>query len=157
DLHESKPESTNSNTLITHERALEIAAYSVDFLKGGTVPIKLEKSPTNLHGLSHREFGDFTKAQVMLAETTNPAQGHFRGRQSMDLLLRGKDADYVAAAKLGRLFVPFDDNGWPIEKRVARHLETIKDVVMAYNELHPKTPIVIEGLPSYNDMIKNGL
>ena len=58
----------------------------------------------------------------MLAETTNPAQGLFRGRLSMDLLLRGKDADYVAAAKLGRLFVPFDENGWPIEKRVARHL-----------------------------------
>jgi hypothetical protein len=157
DLHESKPESPNSNTLITHERAIEAAAYSVEFLKAATVPIKLDKSPTNLHGLSHREFGDFTKAQVMLAETTNPAQGLFRGRLSMDLLLRGKDADYVQAAKLKRLYVPFDENGWPIEKRVARHLATVTDVVEAYNELHPKAQIVIDGIPSYGDLIKNGV
>src|SRR5262249_9592675 len=68
DLHESKPESPNSNTLIAHENAFETSAYTVEFLKGTSVPIKFDKSPKDLHGLSHREFGDFTKAQAMLAE-----------------------------------------------------------------------------------------
>jgi Succinylglutamate desuccinylase / Aspartoacylase family len=157
DLHESKPENTLSNSLIAHERGFETGAYASEFLKAENIPIKFDKSPKDLHGLSHREFGDFTKAQAMLAETTNPAQGYFRGRLSMDLLLRGKDPGYVEAAKLKRLFVPFDENGWPIEKRVARHLTTVKEIVTAYNELHPKAPIVIEGIPSYDDLIKNGI
>jgi hypothetical protein len=157
DLHESKPESPNSNSLITHERAIDTAVFTTEFLKAAKITIKLEKSPTDLHGLSHREFGDFTKAQVMLAETTNPAQGYFRGRLSMDLLLRGKDSNYVDAAKLTHLYATFDENGWPIEKRVARHLATVTDMVMAYNELHPRAQILIDGIPSYDDLIKNGL
>jgi len=157
DLHEAQPENTLNNILIAHERAVETATYAIIALKGEGLPFKYDKSPTNLHGLSHREFGDFTKAEVMLAETPNPAMGYFRGRLSMDLLLGGKDADYVAAAKLGRLYVTFDDNGWPLEKRVARHLTTIKEIISAYNELHPKTAIVIEGIPGYDDLIKRGI
>jgi len=53
--------------------------------------------------------------------------------------------------------VTFDDNGWPLEKRVARHLQTIREIINAYNDLHPKTAIVIEGIPEYNDLIKRGL
>jgi hypothetical protein len=157
DLHEAQPENTLNNIIVAHERAIETAAYAVEFLKASGLPIKFDKSPTNLHGLSHREFGDFTKAQAVLAETPNPAMGYFRGRLSMDLLLRGKDADYVAAAKLGRLFVPFDENGWPIEKRVARHLAAVTDIVMAYNDLHPRAPIIIEGIPTYDDLVKKGV
>jgi hypothetical protein len=157
DLHEAQPENTLNNIIVAHERAIETAAYAVEFLKASGLPIKFDKSPTNLHGLSHREFGDFTKAQAVLAETPTPSMGYFRGRLSMDLLLRGKDADYVEAAKMGRLFVPFDENGWPIEKRVARHLAAVTDIVMAYNDLHPRAPIIIEGIPTYDDLIKKGL
>ena len=135
DLHEAQPENTLNNILIAHERAIETATYAIIALKGEGLPFKYDKSPTNLHGLSHREFGDFTKAQVMLAETPNPAMGYFRGR----------------------LYVAFDENGWPLEKRVARHLTTIKEIINAYNELHPKAPIVIEGIPEYDDLIKRGI
>jgi hypothetical protein len=157
DLHETRPEGTLNNTIVAHERAFETAAYAVEFLKAAGLAIKYERSPANLHGLSHREFGDFTKAQAVLAETTNPAQGLFRGRLSEDLLLKGRDANYVAAGKLGRLFVPFDESGSPIEKRVGRHLAAVKEIVNAYNELNPRTPIVIEGIPSYDDLVAKGL
>jgi hypothetical protein len=157
DLHEAQPENTLNNIIVAHERAIETTAYAVEFLKAGGVPVKFDKSPTNLHGLSHREFGDFTKAQAVLAETPNPSMGYFRGRLSMDLLLRGRDDGYVALGKMGRLFVQFDENGWPLERRVARHLAAVKEVVAAYNELHPQTRIVIEGIPSYADMVKNGI
>jgi predicted deacylase len=157
DLHEAQPENTLNNIIVAHERAVETAAYAVEFLKASGLPIKFDKSPTNLHGLSHREFGDFTRAQAVLAETPNPSMGYFRGRLSMDLLLRGKDDRYLDAARMGRLFVPFDENGWPIERRVGRHLAAIKEVVAAYNELHPRTPIVIEGIPAYDDLVKQGL
>jgi hypothetical protein len=157
DLHEAQPENTLNNIIIAHERAFETAAYAVEFLKAGGVPVKFDRSPANLHGLSHREFGDFTKAQAVLAETPNPSMGYFRGRLSMDLLLRGKDDRYLDAARMGRLFVPFDENGWPIERRVARHLAAVKEMVTAYNELHPGAPILIEGIPSYEDMVRTGI
>jgi hypothetical protein len=157
DLHETRPEGTLNNTIVAHQRAFETAAYAVEFLKASGLAIKYERSPVNLHGLSHREFGDFTKAQAVLAETTNPAQGHFRGRLSEELLLRGRDANYVEAAKLGRLFVAFDETGSPLEKRVGRHLAAVKAVVDAYNELNPRAPIVIEGVPAYDEVVAKGL
>src|SRR6185436_7460910 len=143
-----RPENTLNNTIVAHERAFETAAYAVEFLKAAGLPVKYERSPANLHGLSHREFGDFTKARTLLAETTNPAMGRFRGRLSEDLLLRGREPNYVEAAKMGRLFVAFDESGWPLEKRVGRHLAALTEIVNAYNELNPRTPIVIEGIPS---------
>jgi predicted deacylase len=157
DLHETRPENTLNNTIVAHERAFETAAYAVEFLKASGLSTKYERSPVNLHGLSHREFGDFTKAQAVLAETTNPAMGRFRGRLSGDLLLKGKDGNYVEAAKLGRLFVAFDDSGAPLEKRVGRHLAAVKEIVNAYNELNPRTPIVIEGIPPYDELVGKGL
>ena len=51
----------------------------------------------------------------------------------------------------------FDENGWPLEKRVARHLATIKEIINAYNELHPDAPIEVEGIPAYKDVIARGL
>ncbi len=158
DLHEAQPENTLNNIIIAHERAFETASYAVEFFKSAGLPMKFDKSPANLHGLSHREFGDYTKAQAVLAETSNPAMGYFRGRLTLDLLVRGQDPNYVEAAKMKRLFnLQFDEKGWPLEKRVARHLKAITDVLMAYNELHPRAPLLLEGVPSYDDMVKKGL
>jgi hypothetical protein len=36
--------------------------------------------PENLHGLSHREFGDHSAAFALLSETASAAMGRFRGR-----------------------------------------------------------------------------
>ena len=157
DLHEARPESTLPNTIVAHERAVETVAYAVEFLKAGGLPVRFERSPPNLHGLSHREFGDHTPAKALLAETPNPAQGRFRGRMSEDLLVRGRDPNYVAAAKMGRLFVAFDETGWPLEKRVGRHLAAIQEIINAYNELNPREPIVVEGIPKYEDLVAKGL
>ena len=66
------------------------------------IPIGLSASPKNLHGLSHREFGDHTNAQAMLTESANPAMGRFRGRTGMDLVVEGRDPNYVRAARLKR-------------------------------------------------------
>ncbi len=157
DLHEAQPENTLNNMIIAHERAFDIAVTAQIMLGEEGVPITANPSPKNLHGLSHREFGDHTQAQAVLAETPNPAMGYFRGRLSNELLVDGKDANYVRAAKLGRLYVNFDENGWPLKKRVARHLAAVREMINAYNEFHPDTPIVVEGIPSYDDVIEKGL
>jgi len=72
-------------------------------------------------------------------------------------LLEGRDPNYVRAAALKRLFVSFNENGWPLKQRVARHLAAIEEVINAYNELNPEAPIVVENIPAYNDVVARGL
>jgi predicted deacylase len=157
DLHEAQPEYPVINMMVAHENAFETAATAVGTLQARRIPIGLSASPKNLHGLSHREFGDHTGAQAMLTESANPAMGRFRGRTSMDLVVEGRDSNYVRAARLKRLFVPFDEKGWPLKQRVARHLAAIEEVLGAWNELNPQTPIVVEDIPPYADVIARGL
>jgi hypothetical protein len=157
DLHEAQPEYPVINMMVAHERAFETAATATATMQARRIPIGLSASPKNLHGLSHREFGDHTAAQAMLTESANPAMGRFRGRTSEELVVDGRDTNYVRAAGLKRLFVSFDERGWPLKQRVARHLAAIEEVLNAYNELNPETAIEVENIPPYNQVIARGL
>jgi hypothetical protein len=157
DLHEAQPEYPVINMMVAHEHAFETAATAVAGLQGRRIPISLSASPKNLHGLSHREFGDYTTAEAVLTESANPAMGRFRGRTSEELVVEGRDANYVRAARLKRLFVSFDEQGWPLKTRVARNLAAIEELINAYNELHPEAPIEVENIPAYKDVISRGL
>jgi hypothetical protein len=157
DLHEAQPEYPVINTMVAHENAFETAATAVGTLQARRIPIGLSASPKNLHGLSHREFGDHAKAQAILTESANPAMGRFRGRTGAELVIEGRDPNYVRAAALKRLFVGFDDRGWPLKLRVARNLASIKEIIDAYNDLNPESPIEVENIPDYNEVITRGL
>jgi hypothetical protein len=157
DLHEAQPEYPVINMMVAHENAFEIAATATAMMQARGVPISLSASPRNLHGLSHREFGDHAGAQAMLTETANPAMGRFRGRTSEELVVEGRDANYVRAARLKRLFVSFDEKGWPLRLRVARHLAAIREVIEAYNELNPQAQIVVENIPDDKEVVARGL
>ena len=157
DLHEAQPEYPVINMMVVHEKAYETGATAQANLQARRIAMGLDKSPKNLHGLSHREFGDHAGVEALLAETANPAMGRFRGRLSEDLVIGGKDANYVRASQLGRTFVKIDDAGWPLNVRVARHLVAIEEVINAYNEVHPEAPIIVENIPPYKEVIEKGL
>jgi hypothetical protein len=157
DLHEAQPEYPVINMMVVHERAFETAATAVAALEARRIPMSLAASPKNLHGLSHREFGDFTKAEAMLAESANPAMGRFRGRTSEDLVVGGRDANYEQATKLGRTFVKFDQNGWPLALRVARHVAAIEEVINAWNDLHDDKTLEVENIPDFKGITSKGL
>jgi hypothetical protein len=157
DLHEAQPEYPVINMMVAHEHAFETAATATAAMQARRIPISLAASPKNLHGLSHREFGDSTNAEAVLTESPNPAMGRLRGRTGEDLVVDGHDANYVRAAKLKRLFVSFDEQGWPLKTRVARNLAAIEELINAYNELHPEAPIEVENIPEYKDVIAQGL
>jgi hypothetical protein len=157
DLHEAQPEYPVINMMVVHEKAYETGAIAQANLQARRIPMGLDKSPKNLHGLSHREFGDHAGVEALLAETANPAMGRFRGRLSEDLVIGGKDANYVRASQLGRTFVKFDDSGWSLNVRVARHLVAIEEVINAYNEVHPESHIIVENIPPYKDVIEKGI
>jgi hypothetical protein len=157
DLHEAQPEYPVINMMVAHENAFETAATASAMLQARRIPIGLSASPKNLHGLSHREFGDHAGAQAILTESANPAMGRFRGRTGEALVVEGRDPNYVRAAALKRLFVSFDERGWPLKLRVARNLASIKEILDAYNDLNPQTPIEVENIPDYNDVVARGL
>lgn len=157
DLHEASPEYPVINAIVAHPKAMPLASDVVLGLEMQDIKISLEPSPVNLRGLTHRELGDFTDTLPVLMETANASQGRLRGRTDEALVLTGKDKWYVKAAKLGRLYVPYDENGHPLEERVGRHVAAIGELIFAWGAQHPELPLDIEGIPAYDDIVSQGL
>lgn len=157
DLHEASPEYPTINAIVAHEDAMPIASQALINMQIEGMNISLEPSPKNLHGLTHRELGDYTDTLAVLMETANPSQGRLRGRTNEKLVVDGTDKFYVLAAQYGRLYVPFDEEGHPLHERVARHVTGIAQLAIAFNELDLGSNLIINEIPSFSDMIDNGL
>ncbi|MBE3073269.1 MAG: succinylglutamate desuccinylase/aspartoacylase family protein [Acidobacteria bacterium] len=157
DLHEASPEYPVVNTIVAHQRAVDLAALANMNLQGAGVTIGLEESPLNLHGLSHREWGDATGTLAILMETTNPAQGRLRGRTDAALVTEGRDRFYVLASSRGGLSVPFPEAGWPLSIRVARHLAGIAEFVRDLGEVSPDKVVALGGVPDYQAVVGRGV
>ena len=157
DLHEAAPEYPVINAIIFHNNSAELAALAQIELQMEGFEFRLEASPQNLRGLSHREWGDEAHIQAILLETANPSQGRLKGKPSPFLIVAGKDKNYAKAAELGRLFVPYGEEGISLEKRVSRHLAAIKALIASLNEFDPKKRIEIENIPSPSQVLKKGV
>lgn len=157
DLHEASPEYPVIHATVAHDRAVPMAAEVTMSLQLEGVEMGLEPSPVNFHGLSHRELGDYTDTLAILMESANPAQGRLRGRTDEALVVKGQDKEYVQAAKLGRLFVTFDQKGHPLEERVGRHTTAVADYLEALGRFKPGADMVIGGIPKLPDLQAQGL
>jgi predicted deacylase len=158
DLHEASPEYPVINTIVAHERAMALAVSVAMSMELRGIKIGIEASPPNLHGLSHRELGDHTPALAVLMETANAAEGRIRGRTTPELIVTGKDKMYVRAARAGRLFVSYDENGHPLEQeRVLRHLVGVEEFMKAYTEENKERPVVPAVFPEQEVIAKAGL
>lgn len=152
DLHEASPEYPVINATVVHQRAMEIGAEGCINLMLGGIDMALEQSPTNFHGLTHRELGDYTDTMAILMETANASQGRLRGATTIDQVLGGKDKCYVLSEKLGMLYVPYDESGHPIEERCGRHLQGVYEYSLAYSNANPDRAIVYSGVPGYSEL-----
>jgi len=74
DMHESSLTGRLANTLVSHPRAVDIAAFAILDLEMEGLHLKQEVSSDEFYGLSHREFGDRTDALPFLIESANPGQ-----------------------------------------------------------------------------------
>ncbi len=157
DLHESAPEYPVINALVFHEGSAEIAALAQIALQEEGLDLRLEASPPNLRGLSHREWGDAAGIKAILVETPNPVQGRLKGRTTEALVVDGRDKDYLKAARLGRLFVPYDESGIPMSVRVARHLAAVQAILTAYAETEPEKVVDIAGFPDWKRIQADGV
>jgi hypothetical protein len=120
-------------------------------------PIGMEYSPPTLHGLSHREVGDFTRAASLLFETPEPFLDRVRAVTDENLLLTGKDAFVMKAGEHGLLYEQITENGWPIDVRVGRHCSSTLQVAELWSEFTPDKPVIIEDVPRYAEIIEHGV
>jgi hypothetical protein len=157
DLHESAPEYPVINAIVFHENSAELAALAILELQMEGFEIRLEASPANLRGLSHREWGDDTGIKALLLETPNASHGRLKGRPSSSLIVDGQDKFYARAARLGWLFVPYGEEGIPLSHRVARHLAALDALLRSLAELEPDKTIEVEGMPSPAEVQQKGL
>jgi hypothetical protein len=157
DYHEAPPDRPLVNAMAVHERAMELASTAILNLELEGIKMRLEQSPKNLRGLSHREIGDSTQAKAILIETQSPYHGPLRGRNDEKALLTAKDEFLVLASKMGRTSVKHTPEGVPIDLRVARHVTAVIAIADALSEIEPERAVKIEGMPSYEGMIKNGI
>jgi hypothetical protein len=157
DLHEAAPEYPVINAMVFHENTAELAATALMELQMDGVDLRLENSPENLRGLSHREWGDASGIYSILLETANPAQGRLKGRPSQALITEGRDTNYQTAARLGRLFIPFDKKGVPLKVRVSRHLAAVKAVLDNLSMLYPDKSVGLEGFPAPDKVSAAGI
>jgi len=156
DLHEASPEYPVVNAIVAHEKSMELAAMATMELEFEGISMRLEPSPKNLRGLTHREWGDFTETMPILMETANPSQGRLRGKTDEHLVLTGEDKFYRKASELGRLFIPYD-NDQPLDYRVARHTGAILVFFEMLGLLEPDLLISVENIPSFNEILEQGV
>lgn len=157
DLHEAELEYPIIGTIVAHQDATNVAAMTSMMLTAQEFDIGMEISPLALHGLSHREIGDYSNSPALLLEAPEPFLDRVRGITDEALLLTGKDEFVMQAGKKGLLYWPIDENGWPIDVRVARHVRTIQKIAELWTRFHPDAPMLLVDLPSYQEMIDNGI
>ena len=158
DGHEAGPEFLRVNYLIAHERAMPLGSAAVMNANLEGVPISVDISGKTSYGLSHRGLGDKTETLATLFETLNPAQGTLRGKMSKDLVLGGFDDNYVKITNRKLLSSgELTTEGSSINKRTAYHMVASRELMNAYTTLNPNRPLIISGMPTYDDYINKGL
>lgn len=156
DLHEASPEYPVNHAIVSHQDALHIGVEAVVELEMMGIGMKLEISPISYRGLSHRELGDHTDTYSFLFETPNPGQGRLRDGMSEDLVVKGISPHYQKAAKMGILYVPFDETGQPMERRVVYHLASMQVIADKYT-MFEGNPITFKEFPDWTVMEEKGL
>ncbi|MBL8968481.1 MAG: succinylglutamate desuccinylase/aspartoacylase family protein [Spirochaetaceae bacterium] len=135
DLHEANPESKLAWNIIANPKNVDLAAMAVLLLEEEGLRMAVDASAEEPRGLSHREWGDRTKALAFLVETPNPGQ-----------LYPPRTGD------------PFADPELPLGRRVAAQLAVIRALLAAYNEAAPEGErILLEALPSRAEIEAGGL
>ena len=157
DLHEAAPEIPIINAIVAHEKCRDIGASAVLNLEFDNLQYALEISPKNFRGLSHREWGDGTNVFPFLMETSNPIQGRLRGATNSNLIITGKDDQYERAVKTKSFRISYELTGEPLSLRVGRHIQGIKAILNSFNEFSKDKKIFFENIPSYYDIVHNGV
>ncbi|MEM2002235.1 MAG: hypothetical protein QXT77_06305 [Candidatus Methanomethylicaceae archaeon] len=158
DFHEAETLYPVTNCIVAPDKSARIATLAALWVKPKEgFDCHVEPSPINFRGLSHREIGDYSDALPFLLEAPIPFLDQPTGPKTEELLLFGRDPFLLALAKRGRLFVPYDENGWSMDRRVGQHMSVSLEIFNQFSKAFPEKIISVTNVPKYADLIKNGI
>lgn len=158
DFHEAETLYPVTNCIVAPEKSARIATLTALWIKPKEgFDCHVEPSPVGFRGLSHREIGDYSDAFPFLLEAPIPFLDQPTGPKTEELLLTGKDPFLLRLARRGRLFVPYDEDGWSIDRRVGQHLSVSLEILNQFSKVFPSKSISVVNVPKYADLIRFGL
>ena len=158
DMHGAETMFPVTNCIVAPQKSAKIATLTAMIVRAAEgFDNHVEPSPSGFRGLSHREIGDFSDTLPFLLEAPIPFLDQPTGPKTVKLLLDGKDPFLLSLSKKKKLFVPYDENGWPMEKRVGQHCSVSLEIIRQYSKKNPDKAIRIQGIPRYAEVVKNGV
>ncbi len=158
DIHGAETMFPVTNCIVAPDKSIRIATMASLTVKAGEgFDSHVEPSPSGFRGLSHREIGDYSETLPFLLEAPIPFLDQPTGPKTEALLLNGKDPFLLSLAKKRKLFVPYDESGWSLERRVGQHCSVILEILRQYTKKNPERSIVLRGVPRYAEIVENGV
>jgi len=158
DIHAADTMFPITNCIVAPKKSMKIATMTSLIVKAKEgFENHVEPSPIGFRGLSHREIGDYSDALPFLLEAPEPFSDQPAGPRTVDLILDGKDPFLLKLSKKGMLFVPYDETGWPIEKRAGQHCSVTLELINQFSKRNPERAIEIQNIPRYAEVVENGI
>jgi hypothetical protein len=158
DIHGAETMFPVTNCIVAPEKSMRIATMtSLNVKARERFDNHVEPSPSGFRGLSHREIGDYSDTLPFLLEAPLPFLDQPTGPKTVNLLLDGKDPFLLSLAKKRKLFVPYDETGWPMEKRVGQHCSVVLEIIRQFSRKFPDMAIELRNAPRYAEVVKNGV
>ncbi len=158
DVHGAETMFPVTNCIVAPEKSMRIATMaSLTVVAMEGFENHVEPSPQGFRGLSHREIGDYSETLPFLLEAPFPFLDQPTGPKTVGLLLNGQDPFLLSLARQNKLFVPYDESGWPIEKRVGQHCSVAQEIINQYSIRNADRAIRIGKVPRYADVVREGV
>ncbi len=158
DIHGAETMFPVTNCIVAPEKSNKIATLASMTVKAREgFDSHVEPSPQGFRGLSHREIGDYSETLPFLLEAPIPFLDQPTGPKTERFLIDGKDPFLLSLAKKKKLFVPYDESGWPLEKRVGQHCSVILEIFRQFGRRNPEKEIVVKGVPKYAEVVEKGV
>ena len=123
------------------KNSLDVAMMAGMNLSGQFL-MKSEASPSTLHGLSHREWADWSDAMTILMETPEIFIDKITGPRTEALMTEGKDEFLQKVTDAGLTYFPYDmEFGTPMWYRTGRHLTGALEVLTWASMFYPETAV----------------
>jgi len=158
DLHGAETMFPVTNCIVAPDKSMRIATMAVLTIKAREeFDSHVEPSPSGFRGLSHREIGDYSETMPFLLEAPIPFLDQPTGPKTVQLLMDGKDPFLLSLSKKGKLFVSYDEEGWPMERRVGQHCSVILEIIDQFTRKTPDNGIEMGGVPRYGEIVAKGV
>ena len=158
DLHGAETMFPVTNCIVAPESGSRIATMASLTVKAREgFDSHVEPSPSGFRGLSHREIGDHSDTIPFLLEAPIPFLDQPTGPKTVQFLLDGQDPFLLSLASKKKLFVPYDESGWSIAKRVGQHCSVSLEIMRQFAKKSPGREIIVRDVPRYAEIVKNGV